>query len=138
MHTKLIKISPIIINSNKDNYSYSIAEVDLLIIMNNFLLNSADFLENANVIQREINISILEEQNQFVIKLENNGPPLDGMFANNPDRIFDAGVSTKKTDKGKGSGIGLWITQMLVQNNSGEIHPMEKKDGFGLRICLPK
>ena len=107
LHTKLIKISPIIINSNKDNYSYSIAEVDLLIIMNNFLLNSADFLENANVIQREINISILEEQNQFVIKLENNGPPLDGMFANNPDRIFDAGVSTKKTDKGKGSGIGL-------------------------------
>lgn len=138
LQTKLINVSPITINSNKDNYLYSIAEVDLLIIMNNFLLNSADFLENASVPQREINISILEEQNQFVIKLENNGPPLDSMFDNNPDRIFDAGVSTKKTNKGKGSGIGLWITQMLVQNNSGEIHPMKKTDGFGLRICLPK
>lgn len=138
LETKLIKVSPVTINGDKENYLCTIAEVDLLIIMNNFLLNSADFLENANVTQREINVSILEEQNRFVIILENNGPPLDGIFANNPDRIFDAGVSTKETDKGKGSGIGLWITQMLVQNNSGEIHPMNKKDGFGLKICLPK
>lgn len=138
LKTKLIKVSPVTINGDKENYLCTIAEVDLLIIMNNFLLNSADFLENANVTQREINVSILEEQNRFVIILENNGPPLDGIFANNPDRIFDAGVSTKETDKGKGSGIGLWITQMLVQNNSGEIHPMNKKDGFGLKICLPK
>lgn len=135
---KLIEISPIITNSDKNNYMYVISSIDLLIILNNFLLNSADFLEKAIVVQRQINISILEEQDRFVIELENNGPPLDGIFANNPDRIFDAGVSTKQTEKGKGSGIGLWITQTLVHNNSGEIHPMQKENGFGLRICLPK
>lgn len=138
LEKKLIEVSPIMTNSDKNNYLCAIAEVDLLIIMNNFLLNSADFLEKANVLARKVDISIFEEQSRFIIELENNGPPLDGIFANNPDRIFDAGVSTKKNEKGKGSGIGLWITQTLVYNNSGEIHPMEKKDGFGLRICLPK
>lgn len=71
--------------------------------------------------------------------LENNDLPLDGIFANNPDRIFEAGVSTKETEEdGKGSGIGLWITKTLVLDNSGEIHPMVKSDGFGLKISLPK
>ena len=102
------------------------------------MLNSSYFLAQSNVSERIIEITISEEESRIVIELENNGLPLDGIFANNPDRIFEAGVSTKETEDGKGSGIGLWITKTLVLDNSGEIHPLAKADGFGLRISLPK
>jgi len=108
-------------------------------VLNNFLLNSADFLEKASVDARKINVTIVEKVDQIIVDLENNGPPLNGIFASNPDKIFDAGVSTKIMKNGKkGSGIGLWITQTIVHDNSGTIHVLEKQDGFGIRISLPK
>lgn len=102
------------------------------------MLNSSYFLAKSNVSKRVIEITIKEEESQIIIEMENNGLPLDGIFANNPDRIFEAGVSTKETEDGKGSGIGLWITKTLVLDNSGEIHPIVKSDGFGLKIGFPK
>lgn len=138
LQKKLVKIHPLSIRGNKENCVCNIAEIDLLIILNNFMLNSAYFLEKSNAGDRAISISIIEEKNKIFLELENNGPPLDGIFANNPDKIFEAGVSTKTTEDGKGSGIGLWITKTLVLDNSGDIHPIEKNDGFGLCISLPK
>ena len=108
-------------------------------MLNNFLLNSADFLEKASVDVRKINVSKTEKADRIIVDLENNGPPLNGIFASNPDKKFDAGVSTKIMKNGKkGSGIGLWITQMIVHDNSGSIHVLEKQNGFGIRISLPK
>ena len=108
------------------------------IILNNFLLNSAWFLEKATVIQREIYVTVEAQATKIIILLENNGPPLDSMFSNNPDRIFFPGESSKKRENGEGTGLGLWITKLAVDGASGEIHPMDKQDGFGLRITLPK
>ena len=138
LQKKIITVNPLTIKGNEENCICNIAEIDLLIILNNFMLNSAYFLEKSNVGNRAIKISIIEEESRIILELENNGPPLDGMFANNPDKIFEAGISTKTTDEGKGSGIGLWITKTLVLDNAGDIHPMIMSDGFGLRISLPK
>ena len=139
LEKKLINVKPLKVNGDEEKCVCNISEVDLLIIINNFMLNSSYFLAKSNVSERIIEITISEEESRIVIELENNGLPLDGIFANNPDRIFEAGVSTKETEEdGKGSGIGLWITKTLVLDNSGEIHPMAKSDGFGLKISLPK
>ena len=139
LEKKLINVKPLKVKGNEEKCVCNISEVDLLIIINNFMLNSSYFLAKSNVSERIIEITISEEESRIVIELENNGLPLDGIFANNPDRIFEAGVSTKETEEdGKGSGIGLWITKTLVLDNSGEIHPMVKSDGFGLKISLPK
>lgn len=136
---KIITVTPVEIIGNEQNCLCNIAEIDLIIILNNFLLNSADFLEKAQVDERKIVVSIFEKEDKIIIELENNGPPLNGIFASNPDKIFDAGVSTKIMKNGqKGSGIGLWITQMIVHDNSGSIHVLEKQNGFGIRISLPK
>ena len=103
------------------------------------MLNAAYFLEQNIKKERYINISITEESNRVIVELENNGPELDGIFSANPNRIFDAGVSTKENaEEIEGSGIGLWITRELVHENSGEIQVMDKSAGFGLRINLPK
>lgn len=138
LEKKLISVKPLKVNGDEEKCVCNISEVDLLIIINNFMLNSSYFLAKSNVSERVIEITINEEASQIVIEFVNNGLPLDGIFANNPDRIFEAGVSTKETEDGKGSGIGLWITKTLVLDNSGEIHPMVKSDGFGLKISLPK
>lgn len=139
LQEKLIKINPLTIVGNEENCVCNLAEIDLLIIINNFMLNSAHFLEKSSTGNRTISISIAEEEERVFLELENNGPQLDSIFANNPDKIFEAGVSTKITDDGKGSGIGLWITKTLVLDNSGEIHVVvEKTNGFCLRITLPK
>lgn len=138
LEQKLIKICPLVIKGNIEDCSCDIAEIDLHIILNNFLLNSAWFLEKATVIQREIYVTVEAQATKIIILLENNGPPLDSMFSNNPDRIFFPGESSKKRENGEGTGLGLWITKLAVDGASGEIHPMDKQDGFGLRITLPK
>lgn len=135
---KLIKINPIVQKGNIEECVCTISEIDMHIILNNFLLNSAWFLERATVPQRAIDITIESQENKIVILLENNGPPLDSMFSNNPERIFYPGESSKKKENGEGTGLGLWITKLVVDEASGEIHPMKKADGFGLKITLPK
>ena len=138
LEKKLINVNPLKIKGDEKKCVCTISEVDLLIIINNFMLNSSYFLAKSKVSEKIIEITISEEESRIVIEMENNGLPLDGIFANNPDKIFEAGVSTKETEDGKGSGIGLWITKTLVLENSGEIHPIVKSDGFGLKISLPK
>ena len=135
---KLIKINPVVQKGATEECVCTISEIDMHIILNNFLLNSAWFLERATVPQRTVDVTIESQQNKIVISLENNGPPLDSMFSNNPERIFYPGESSKKKENGEGTGLGLWITKLVVDGASGEIHPMKKTDGFGLRITLPK
>lgn len=135
---KLIIIKPINIIGDENKIICNLAEIDLIIILNNFMLNSSYFLEKTPNTEHIISVTISEQVSNVTIDLENNGIPLDGIFANNPDKIFEPGVSTKVTEDGKGSGIGLWITRTLILENGGDIHPINKSDGFGLRITLPK
>lgn len=138
LQQKLITINPIATVGEMEDSICAITEIDLHIILNNFLLNSAWFLETASVKQREVNVVLENHSDKIIILLENNGPPLDSMFSNNPEKIFYPGESSKKSEKGEGTGLGLWITKIIVDDASGEIHPMNKTDGFGLRISLPK
>lgn len=138
LNKKMITINPLKVQGDDKKLICNMAEIDFIIIINNFMLNSAYFLEKSQNTEHVISIEIIEQEAQIVINLENNGIPLDGIFANNPDRIFEPGVSTKITDKGKGSGIGLWIARTLILDNAGDIHPIIKPDGFGLHITIPK
>lgn len=138
LNKKLITIKPLNIIGDERNIICNLAEIDLIIIINNFMLNSSYFLEKSQDAEHIISMTVSEQESNIIIELENNGIPLDGIFENNPDKIFEPGVSTKVTEEGKGSGIGLWITRTLVLDNGGDIHPINKSDGFGLRISLPK
>lgn len=138
LQQKLISVEPIILHGDENNCVCNIAAVDLHVIINNFMLNSAWFLEQVTLEQRIINVTIEEMPNLIVLVLENNGPPLDKKYHNNPDIIFNPGESTKVSKNGEGTGLGLWITKIVVDEASGEIHALNKSDGFGLRITIPK
>ncbi len=108
-----------------------IALVDMYIILNNFILNSAWFLEQEHNQEREISFSLKEAENELYFLLENNGPVLAEKYRGNPDKIFELGETSKE---GKGTGLGLWVVKETVERNDGTISVMDKPKGFGLKI----
>ena len=118
----------------KEEYPYEISRTDLYIILNNFLLNSAYFLEKGHNPQRKILITLMSEQGNYYLQLWNNGPKLEEKYRAVPDRIFDLGISSKE----EGTGIGLWIMKETVERYNGTIMVCEKETGFGLDIYLKK
>ncbi|WNY23717.1 hypothetical protein MmiHf6_10310 [Methanimicrococcus hongohii] len=112
-----------------------ISEVDLYLLFNNFFLNSAWFLESASSGIKKISISFNIQSSFIVIQLKNNGSPLNAVFKNNPNIIFEAGVTSKPNESS--TGLGLWICKEVVKRNNGEIHCLNIDDGFSIEIKLP-
>ena len=115
-------------------YSFEISRADLYIIMNNFLLNSAYFLEKGHNPQRKIVVTLVSERDNYHLRLWNNGPALEEEYRAVPDRIFELGVTSKK----EGTGIGLWIMRETVERYNGTIMVAGLETGFGLDIYLKK
>lgn len=127
---KNISINPEIFEETDMEDFMRIALVDLYMILNNFILNSAWFLERSHNPKREISFQIIKEQNQLYLTMENNGPPLPEQYRDNPDMIFELG----ETSKEGGTGLGLWVVKEAVERNNGTISVMNKEEGFGLEI----
>lgn len=135
LEDKHITIRPDIFETKNINDNIKIAVVDMYIILNNFLLNSAWFLEQEHNPNREVAFTINEEENNLCIIMENNGPPLPERFRNNPDKIFELGETSKGND---GTGLGLWVVKETVERYSGSIAVIEKSTGFGLKIVFKR
>lgn len=120
---------------DKNNYSIKCEKIDLYLIFNNLILNSAFFLEQEiNGNERSIDISFKDEKDNIIFIFQNNGPKLDKKYDNTPDIIFEAGETTKEN----GTGLGLWICKDSVQRNNGEIHVVPCNMGFKIEIKWPK
>ena len=133
----LLRSKDIVYNLDFDEgkeYPYEISRADLYIIMNNFLLNSAYFLEKDHNPQRRITVALASEKENYHLRLWNNGPALEEEYRAVPDRIFELGVTSKE----EGTGIGLWIMRETVERYNGTIMVAEQESGFGLDIFLKK
>lgn len=120
---------------------FKFAKVDLFIIINNFMLNSAWFLEESHIIQRKVFCILHVRENDLELILKNNGPLLDPKYRYNPNKIFEMGESTKEK-KGKdksvseGTGLGLWILKEAVERNKGNVEVLDDNEGFSLKITI--
>ncbi len=130
LHKKFIEIT---FSSVNKKIITQMAEVDLHIILNNFILNSSWFLESSSN-KRLINIILTDEDDRIRFLLENNGPPISDKYLDNLDLIFEAGETTKPD----GTGVGLWIVREVVSRLWGEIHAMDRQVGFGIELSIPK
>lgn len=117
-----------------ENAFVSIAEVDLHLILNNFFLNAAWFLEESKSANRIISVKTEATEKGVVLLLENNGPPLDKNYTSNPSIIFEAGTTSKNA--GKGTGLGLWIIREVINRYAGQVEVLTKTEGFGLKITF--
>lgn len=140
LEEKHIVIRPDIFAEKELDDRIQMAVVDMYIILNNFLLNAAWFLEREHNPKREIAFVLEESADMLYLYMENNGPCLDERFKDNPDKIFEMGETSKEDTKTStvGTGLGLWVVKETVERYNGVISVMDKKDGFGLRIAWKK
>lgn len=116
-----------------ENVALSLPEIDLHLILNNFILNSAYYLEDAEG-ERKIFFSIYEDDKKIYLEMSNNGPELDERYLQNPDKTLNA----RESSKDGGTGLGLWIAREATTRNAGELHVVPIKNGYMLRAAWTK
>ena len=103
-------------------------------IFTNLIVNSVDAMPRGG--ELHVNVSSGERGSLACVTIADTG---SGISASARDRIFDAFFSTKT---GKGTGLGLWITQGIVRKYGGSIRVRTWSDptrrtGTAFRVCLP-
>ncbi len=98
----------------------------------NILSNAKEAIKLKGNGNGRITISLHQEDSGIILKISDNG---GGIPEDVLPRIFDPYFTTKPT----GSGIGLYMTRMIVeQNMSGKIFAENIENGACITISLPK
>lgn len=88
---------------------------DFVVIIGNLIENAFDALEKSTVAEKEVFISIDQNEQTLCISVEDNGI---GMTETQQKSVFENGYTTKDS---KNHGIGLYLIQGLVQKAHGTI-----------------
>jgi signal transduction histidine kinase len=101
-------------------------------VLLNLLSNAKEaILAHNQTIPGRVDIVLTEQNGQGCVSVRDNG---GGVPADILDRIFDPYFSTK----GKGSGIGLYMSKMIVERNmKGGITVKNIEGGAEFRVCTP-
>jgi signal transduction histidine kinase len=83
-------------------------------VFNNLIKNAIQSLNERKDGKVSINVEKLQETNQIVIQVSDNG---SGIPNEQKDKIFIPHFTTKST----GSGIGLSVVKQIVENHGGKI-----------------
>lgn len=100
----------------------------------NIINNSIDALSVSSTEDKEIRISIHEEKDMAIVEISDNG---GGISSDIADKIFDVYFTTKQGSKG--TGLGLYITKIIIENNmDGKIQWENTLDGVCMKVAIPK
>ncbi len=105
----------------------------------NVISNAKDALSESKSGDKHINIHISEYSWKWDLIIEDNGGGIDEHII---DRVFEPYFSTK--EEGKGSGIGLYMSKMIMQNSfEGDLVAQNFTNERGQRcarfiICIKK
>ena len=108
-------------------------EIDLHLILNNFILNAAYYLEEADG-ERFIRFVVYEDEKKIYLEMFNNGPELDDRYRQNPDITLNA----RESSKAGGTGLGLWLAREAAVRNAGELHVIPVQNGYMLKASWTK
>jgi C4-dicarboxylate-specific signal transduction histidine kinase len=110
-----------------------INENELKHIFINLITNAIDEFNKNNIEHRLININISNQENYIIIQIEDNA---GGIPTEIIDKLFDINFTTKKEIGG--TGIGLYMTQNIINKNNGSITVENKDDGALFTIKFDK
>ena len=135
-----IIISP---KSLDDDVTYRCFPYEIEIILNNLITNSASILREQNGNNKEIYISLLDQDKDVVLDYSDNGPGLTSAYKANPETILEPFESNKTNELGEkvGTGMGMWLIKRTVSDYNGIIDLSQNKlenTGFYCKIILPK
>jgi len=100
--------------------------------MLNIINNARDALIERNVENKKIEITVLQEEDEVIIIIEDNAGGIDPDII---DKIFDPYFSTKQEKNG--TGLGLYMTKMIIQEQlNAQVSVQNKNDGAEFTIRL--
>ncbi len=124
------------INFQSSNDSFNgIKTIDLIKLLSNLIDNAIDATNEMPVENRRIHVTCEEKATQYVFEVSNTGSTIP---AEEMDKIFEAGYSTKSNKDGTLRGQGLTIVNTMVEKYNGRID-IESSDGWTtFSVQLPK
>ena len=107
-----------------DDLYVSIDKAQLMQVFINIIQNSVEAMEKG----AHLTIKAYQNDKKVCIEIKDEGV---GIKQDELDKIFNPFFSTKE----KGTGLGLYITKRIIDNNGGSIH-MESTEGKGTTFYL--
>ncbi|TLD86522.1 HAMP domain-containing sensor histidine kinase [Helicobacter sp. MIT 05-5294] len=105
------------------------ADFDLLcIVLQNFLFNAIDAIEESEEESGIVEICCAKDSQNAVFRIYDSGKPIE-----NPEILFEPFKSTKL----KGNGLGLALSLQIIEAHGGTIS-LSKSDKKGFEILLPQ
>ena len=90
----------------------------------NILNNAKDAFKQREITNAQINISAKEKGSKILLFIDDNAGGINELLI---EKIFNPYISTKKS--GKGSGIGLYMSQLIMQKHNAQIDVENHKNG---------
>ena len=106
--------------------------IQLQQVILNLILNAIEAMSGDGHFPRELSIgSSTDESNGVLVSVHDSGVGLDGEQL---DRVFEAFYTTKP----QGMGIGLAVSQTIIQTHGGRLWAMQNRpNGAVFQFCLP-
>ncbi|MEA3289703.1 MAG: ATP-binding protein [Campylobacterota bacterium] len=123
----------VIKNYQEDDIELSSISGELSQVILNIVSNAKDILDDRNIENKDIIISIYKENENAVVTIEDNagGVPEDII-----PKIFDPYFTTKH--QSQGTGIGLYMSNSIVKNSlKGKLYVKNTQKGAKFFIELP-
>ena len=117
---------------NKD-IEWSGWKQDIYTIFTNLVDNSLFWLTHKNLVEKEILVSIEEEDGLWNINYSDTGPGIESKYLKS-GIIFDPEFSTKPN--GQGSGLGLAIAGEAAQRNGLKLKALESNNGAFFQLYM--
>ena len=126
MQSSQLKKHNISLKINGEEFSYFGLQSEYQQVILNLINNAKDALVENNI--ENPSIHILLQNNEITVQDNAGGIPKDLV-----DRIFEPYFTTK--EQGKGTGMGLYMCKMIIEENMGEQLKVKNIDG-GARFSI--
>ncbi|MGE7185327.1 sensor histidine kinase [Peribacillus sp. NPDC006672] len=108
--------------------------IDLIKLLSNVIDNAIEATIELPEQERRMNIACKADDEKYTFMVTNTGPIISALDQEN---IFTSGFSTKKAQKGKVRGQGLFIVKDLVNRYDGEIHVQSTEKETTVTMMIP-
>ncbi len=130
LSTRLSVNSIRLVRSGKFDVTVSAEPTQLELVFINLISNAIAVL-STQASPRIIRLKCTTQQDQCIVEVRDNGP---GIRPEVLERVGELYV----TDKESGSGVGLWLSRLIIENHNGQFEAGNHQSGGAFfRVTLP-